>query len=294
MTTINQYNYFINSKNRSSGLSQNFQILLKDLLVLKKTTSNFYVSIKTAEIPYSFFSLTDDFNTLNITVDSTNYTLTIPQGNYNAISLNNVFNNLIQPYVLHGSFSIEYDRATGKNTILISNYDLTPFNLKIKWDQNLELGRFFGYTLQTEITGLPAIISYVNNISDIYADCSQIQCLYIRSISFSQIGNYEILYNSWVQSSILQKIIITTPPNSIIFYQNELFNNVKINNKSISYFDFFINSNKSSREIDFNGLDYSFRLSIDEIDSVVDIPNIVSQLPEKEISEKLYDQIMMS
>jgi hypothetical protein len=238
--------------------------------------------------------LTDDFNTLNITVDSTNYTLTIPQGNYNAISLNNVFNNLIQPYVLHGSFSIEYDRATGKNTILISNYDLTPFNLKIKWDQNLELGRFFGYTLQTEITGLPAIISYVNNISDIYADCSQIQCLYIRSISFSQIGNYEILYNSWVQSSILQKIIITTPPNSIIFYQNELFNNVKINNKSISYFDFFINSNKSSREIDFNGLDYSFRLSIDEIDSVVDIPNIVSQLPEKEISEKLYDQIMMS
>lgn len=294
MTTINQYNYFINSKNRSSGSSQNFQILLKDLLVLKKTTSNFYVSIKTAEIPYSFFSLTDDFNTLNITVDSTNYTLTIPQGNYNAISLNNVFNNLIQPYVLHGSFSIEYDRATGKNTILISNYDLTPFNLKIKWDQNLELGRFFGYTLQTEITGLPAIISYVNNISDIYADCSQIQCLYIRSISFSQIGNYEILYNSWVQSSILQKIIITTPPNSIIFYQNELFNNVKINNKSISYFDFFINSNKSSREIDFNGLDYSFRLSIDEIDSVVDIPNIVSQLPEKEISEKLYDQIMMS
>ena len=294
MTTINQYNYFINSKNRSSGSSQNFQILLKDLLVLKKTTSNFYVSIKTAEIPYSFFSLTDDFNTLNITVDSTNYTLTIPQGNYNAISLNNVFNNLIQPYVLHGSFSIEYDRATGKNTILISNYDLTPFNLKIKWDQNLELGRFFGYTLQTEITGLPAIISYVNNISDIYADCSQIQCLYIRSISFSQIGNYEILYNSWVQSSILQKIIITTPPNSIIFYQNELFNNVKINNKSISYFDFFINSNKSSREIDFNGLDYSFRLSIDEIDSIVDIPNIVSQLPEKEISEKLYDQIMMS
>ena len=294
MTTINQYNYFINSKNRSSGSSQNFQILLKDLLVLKKTTSNFYVSIKTAEIPYSFFSLTNDFNALSITVDNTNYTLTIPEGNYNAISLNNVFNTLIQPYVLHGSFSIEYDRATGKNTILISNYDLTPFNIKIKWDLNLELGRFFGYTLQTEITGTGVITTYTNNISDIYADCSQIQCLYIRSISFSQIGNYEILYTDWVQSSILQKIIITTPPNSIIFYQNELFNNVKINNKSISYFDFFINSNKSSREIDFNGLDYSFRLSIDEIDSIVNIPNIVNQLPEKEISEKLYDQIMSS
>lgn len=291
MSVINQYNYFINSKNRSSGLSQNFQIVLKDLLVLKKTTSNFYVSIKTAEIPYSFFSLTDDFNTLNITVDNTNYTITIPQGNYNAISLNNVFNNLIQPYILHGSFSIDYNRATGKNTILISNYDLTPFNLKIKWDLNLELGRFFGYTLQTEITATVGI-SYTNNISDIYADCSQIQCLYIRSISFSQIGNYEKLYDNWVQSSILQKIIITTPPNSIIFYQNELFNNVKINNKSISYFDFFINSNKSSREIDFNGLDYSFRLSIDEIDSVMDIPTTISQLPEKEISEKLYDQIM--
>jgi hypothetical protein len=262
--------------------------------VLKKTTSNFYVSIKTAEIPYSFFSLTNDFNALSITVDNTNYTLTIPEGNYNAISLNNVFNTLIQPYVLHGSFSIEYDRATGKNTILISNYDLTPFNIKIKWDLNLELGRFFGYTLQTEITGTGVITTYTNNISDIYADCSQIQCLYIRSISFSQIGNYEILYTDWVQSSILQKIIITTPPNSIIFYQNELFNNVKINNKSISYFDFFINSNKSSREIDFNGLDYSFRLSIDEIDSIVNIPNIVNQLPEKEISEKLYDQIMSS
>jgi hypothetical protein len=293
MTTINQYNYFINSKNRSSGSSQNFQILLKDLLVLKKTTSNFYVSIKTAEIPYSFFSLTNDFNTLSITLDNTNYTLTIPEGNYNAISLNNVFNNLIQPYVLHGTFSIEYDRSTGKNTILISNYDLTSFNLKIKWDLNLELGRFFGYTLQTEITATVGI-TYTNNISDIYADCSQIQCLYIRSISFSQIGNYEILYTDWVQSSILQKIIVTTPPNSIIFYQNELFNNVKINNKSISYFDFFINSNKSSREIDFNGLDYSFRLSIDEIDTIVDIPNIVSKLPEKEISEKLYDQIMSS
>jgi len=242
--------------------------------VLSKTTSNFYVSIKTAEIPYSFFSLTTDFNVLVINIGGIDYNLTIPPGNYTAINIGTILTTLIQPYLINSTFVITYDRATGKNTITNTNYNLTPFNCKIKWNLNLELGSFFGYSLQTEIVGNGVTITYTNNISNIYVDCSQHQCLFLRSSVFSQPNNYEILYNNtWTNSSILQKIIITTPPNSIIFYQNELFNSVKISNKSISDIDFYLNSNKSTRIVDLNNLNFSFRLSIDEIDTISPIYN---------------------
>jgi len=242
--------------------------------VLSKPSSNFYVSIKTAEIPYSFFSLTSDFNVLIISYNAINYNITIPPGNYTAINIGTILTNLIQPYFLDSTFLITYDRSTGKNTISDLNYNFNVFNCKIKWNLNTELASFFGYSLETEIVGNGLTITYTNNISDIYVDCSQHQCLFLRSSIFSQPNNYEILYNNtWNSSSILQKIIITTPPNSIIFYQNELFNSVKISNKSISDIDFYLNSNKSARIVDLNNLNFSFRLSVDEIDTISPIYN---------------------
>ena len=52
-----------------------------------------------------------------------------------------------------------------------------------------------------------------------------------------------------------------------------MFNSVKISNKSISDIDFYLNSNKSTRIIDLNNLNFSFRLSIDEIDTISPIYN---------------------
>ena len=271
---------------------------MKDLINLKRTTSNFYISIKTAEIPYSFFSLTSSFNVLVIKVDGIDYPLTIPPGNYNAINLNTVLDALIQPYIIHGTYTTTYNRSTGKNTIAITGYDNVPFTLEIKWDLNLELGAFFGYTLRTTITATIGIV-YSNEVSDLYADCGQIQALFLRSDSLSQSGNYECLTGIMTTSTIVQKIIVTTPPNSIIFYQNDLFNSVKIMNKSISYLDFYITTNRSATPVDFNGLNWSFRLSVDEMDTIVSLP--VNPKDKLEASEKensmentLYNEIMNS
>ncbi len=227
-------------------------------------------------------------------MDGIDYNVTIPPGNYNAINLNTTLDALIQVYVIHGTYKTTYNRATGKNTIAITGYDLTPFNLKIKWNLNLELATFFGYTLETDISATVGVI-YTNETSDLYADCGQIQALFLRSDSLSQSGNYECLTGVMTTSTIVQKSIVTTPPNSIIFYQNDLFNNVKIINKSISYLDFYITTNRSSTPVDFNGLDYSFRFSVDEMDTIVDIPKSV-QGSEKENSMEntLYNEIMSS
>lgn len=290
----NSYNFFLNSTNRSSGTLSNFQIFLKNPLTLTSVDTAFYISIKSAEIPYSFFALTSSFNTLNISVDETPYVLNIPPGNYNSINLNTLLISLIQPYITHATFNIDYNRSNGFNTITLSNYDNTPFNMQINFNQNLKLGQFFGYTKQVSIVCL-AVIVYTNNISDIYSNCGQIQTLFIRSNTLSQSGSYENLNSSLITSNIIQKIIVDRPPNSMIFYLNELFNNVKLNEKIISALDFYITSNISNDPIDFNGLSFSLRVSIDEL--IVNNTNELLEPSEEiknfnNIDDQLYNDIM--
>jgi hypothetical protein len=166
--------------------------------------------------------------------------------------------------------------------------------MQINFNQNLKLGQFFGYTKQVSIVCL-AVIVYTNNISDIYSNCGQIQTLFIRSNTLSQSGSYENLNSALITSNIIQKIIVDRPPNSMIFYLNELFNNVKLNEKIISALDFYITSNISNDPIDFNGLSFSLRVSIDEL--IVNNTNELLEPSEEiknfnNIDDQLYNDIM--
>ena len=291
MILKNAYNFFLNSKNRTSGTLSNFAIILTNPLTLSYPNTSFFISIKSAEIPYSFFALTSSFNTLIVSVDGTPYIVTIPPGNYNSINLNTLLISLIQPYIIHATFSIVYDRSNGFNTISIANYDSIPFTVQLKFNQNLQLGQFFGYTQEVSIIAL-ATITYINNISDIYSNCGQIQSIFIRSNSLSQFGSYECLNGDIKTSNIIQKIIVDRPPNSMIFYLNELLNNVKLNEKILSSLDFYISSNISNDPIDLNGLSFSLRVSIDEM---VDNNKIVIENENKNninIDDQLYNDIM--
>lgn len=85
----NNLQIFINSNNASLKLNNNFNsdcifnlnhIDLEDAKLI-------YVSVQTAQIPYSFFNCDDYDNLLVLNTASIDYNIVIPQGNYNVTTL---------------------------------------------------------------------------------------------------------------------------------------------------------------------------------------------------------------
>ena len=79
-----------------------------------------YVSVQTAQIPYSFYNINSINNTLKYTDNSGSVqTLTIPIGNYNVSTM------IAAIIAEEPDFSITYDIKTNKLTFTHSTYDFT-------------------------------------------------------------------------------------------------------------------------------------------------------------------------
>jgi hypothetical protein len=66
-------------------------------------------------------------------------------------------------------------------------------------------------------------------------------------------------------SDILVKMQLFTGPNSYIIYSGETSFDVEINNKIIDGFNIYLTDNLTYIPIDLNGLDWTFRLQINEV-----------------------------
>jgi hypothetical protein len=239
------------------------------------------VTVKSADVPFSFKSLTAPYNTLRVEylespfVLST-FTITFPEGNYSITQLLALFKQLldaaIAPIAINPpQFDFTYDRNNGLVTFLIQPTVIGNFtNVTFFWtDPNADfIANFFGYTgdvdtvMQYNVFGNTL---YSNNTSEGHVICSPISSLYIRSGSFSQPSNNDefLVEFQGSTSDILLKMPVLTPFNTWLSYSDGNIE-VNVNNKLIDTIQLYITA-LSYTPLDLANVYWRLHLQVKEV-----------------------------
>lgn len=284
MTTIKEYNFFLDSKYRSNGENASPIFLLDEPIRLENDNNYFEAQILSVDIPFSFKTLYSPQNILPITFicvqDSINTSgnLTIPEGNYSITNLLDVLVTKITDFVSIGNFvnhlptfDFVYSRETGKATLnIIAGSGSHDVSITLIWSQADILAEYFGfnYTANTILSYNAAdVITSINFVSPYNVNVSPITSLYIRSTSLNQVASNQeqLVEQKFTTSDILLKVPVNTFYNSWITYENPNFS-VKLNNKSILDIQFFMTS-LTYDAIIFQGVHWRIHLQIREIET---------------------------
>ncbi len=302
MTTITEYNFFLDSKYRTSSGNPNPKFTLKEPIFLSNSNHKFVCMLKSVDIPYSFKSLASPYNVLRVRyqeighVDQTTI-ITIPDGNYSITQLLQILQSLltafITPIAVHApSYDFSYDRNTGNCTLLINQLSGNHATyITLYWsDLNTDfLAEFFGFTGNND-----SIIGYLgngthdntNNISEINVNCSPISSIYVRSSTLTQPANNEEYLTEFdiSVSDILLKIPVNTPYGTWILYNNS-DTEIVLNNKMIDVIELYI-THLSYMPISLQGVHWRCHLYIKEVrDAYLDEIEKISRENESKVQE---------
>lgn len=268
MNSIARYQYHIRSSKRSSGTNTDLNIKLSQLLNLRSANGLFRVKIEAATIPFSFYQLSSDINTLQVELTNggtKTVQISLTPGNYTTSSILNLLKDQIVATAAISSggyigfaatIAATYSSTTGKDTITLA--EVGPV-IVLRFDLNQDLGRFFGFeTSQSLSSATPITSTKIAVANPVYQ-------LYIRSGNLQQLSNREFIVEEDTFSDIYYTIPITTNQNTYIQTNHE-GDEIWIANDSISEMNWYLTTNLSYTPIDLQGLDWSFVFVIDEVE----------------------------
>lgn len=289
MNIINQYNIFLDSKYLNSGTNTFPKFSLNEPIRLANENNYFTAKVVTAEIPFSFKTVSAPYNVLKVRVQETthnidvNGNLTLTEGNYSIISLLDELKKRLNEYIAtigdsHFSnhlptFDFNYSRETGKCTLNINapggNHALS---VTLLWSLNDILAPFFGFTFQNN-----TILSYLedgtitsqNFISPNHVNVSPITSLYIRSSTLNQarFNQERLVEYDMTISDILLKVPVNSYYNTWLIFENETFE-VRLNNKIIDDISLYLTA-LTYDPINLNGVSWKLLLQITEYESSI-------------------------
>jgi hypothetical protein len=207
-----------------------------------------HVNVVHASIPFTFYNINSSNNVLNYSIEGTNYSFIIAQGNYNVVNLKDyLMSNL-------PGFIITYSPITNKYTFTQNYYGFTFLNTSTCLN-------ILGFSQQT-ITSNGTSLTSTQSVN-----LNPIRCVCICS----DLPSSNISLNSKNKNNILCSIPITTQPNSIITYLNH--NNFKINTYANVLSSIRIQlMDQDGNLLNLNGTNWSMTIQFDVIDFVDDNP----------------------
>lgn len=237
MSTIEKWEFYLDSKYRTGGRNPDPTWNLKQPIVLSDPMHYFVARIASCEIPYSFKAINASNNTLQVNynyhsgVHNVTGNITLANGNYTILTILEelkdkllIFIKAIEPNH-YPDFNFTYDRDSGKATLGILKRSGQEASLTLYWTLNDLLAEFFGFD-----GSFDSVLSYdsggtitsTNFISNIHVNCSPITAVYIRSDNLIQRTNNEEYLVEFQESTsdILFKCLVNTPFNSWIIQQN--------------------------------------------------------------------------
>ena len=207
-----------------------------------------HINVVHASIPFTFYNINSSNNVLNYSIEGTNYSFIIAQGNYNVINLKDyLMSNL-------PGFIITYSPITNKYTFTQNYYGFSFLNTSTCLN-------ILGFSQQT-ITSNGTSLTSTQSVN-----LNPIRCVCICS----DLPSSNISLNSKNKNNILCSIPITTQPNSIITYLNH--NNFKINTYANVLSSLRIQlMDQDGNLLNLNGTNWSMTIQFDVIDFVDDNP----------------------
>jgi len=273
MSILQKYTYRLNSQygtQLTAGRTTNMLFPLSQIVSLVSVGGSFQVRVHGITIPFSFYQLSSDINTLSCVFtdaggNTKTSTITLTPGNYTCASVlielqtqlvasAAITSGLFTGFVLGCSFS--YSSSTGKSTLAITN--AAPVSVQFGFTANSNLGLFFGFVANTTVAlATPRTSTQV-------AVANPVSYLLLRCSSLKQFHNREFIVNTDNFSDVVYRIPITTNQGTWIQYTLPS-EPVYVLNNDISSYTFYLTTNLTTTPIDLQNLYYSFQFTIEEV-----------------------------
>jgi len=272
MNVVETYHVFVNSNQRISGTAGNYYFNLYHPIRLKNQMNSFYVRIGSAEMPFTYQLINSSNNVISFTyvrnITTSTLTITIPSGNYNITQLIKSITDQLTPLMVAGiTWNITYNRNTGLVTFGFSPPDIINTVLTFQSISTV-MARCLGFnSIPIGSFGLnSSVLLTINSTQNV--NLSQVNSLYIRSENIKQLQNYESLVVKSDISDILAKVQITVLPQNYVMWYNDIDLRVKVANKFFDTINLYVTTNLDYDDLSFNGLDWSCRITIEEVEEV--------------------------
>jgi hypothetical protein len=303
-TIINKYHLYLESTQRTLGTNEDAYYYLKRPLFKSNPFNHFQVKVIQANVPYSFFNITDqngNYNTMQwylarggATYPSTTYvygspsvpkTVKIPNGNYTILTListiqTGIIADLVANYPSYANpvFSWVYDRdtlqvrfsLTGTNSTVTTFYFLpsTEKHGGLAYNMGIASTINFGYNA----SNVSQPINTINNVITTGAyggfaiNVAPITSVMIRSNNLKQNRSFEFVAITDDLSDILARVPIQTVGTTFLQYTNQENLSNRIRNDVIDYVNLYITDNRDYDPIYLAGLSWMCVLEITEIE----------------------------
>lgn len=285
---VNQYNLFLDTKYLEGGLNETPKFSLKEPITLNNDNNYFTAKVLTAEIPFSFKTLSSPYNILKVRVQETaqhnidvSSNIVLTEGNYSITALLEELKSKLTAYIQtinvgnfsshYPTFNFTYSKETGRVTLNISSGGGNhAVSITLFWNLNDIIAPFFGFTFQNNTIlsySSVGVVTSQNYISPNHVNVSPITGLFIRSSSLNQARyNQErtVEYDMTI-SDILLKIPVNSYYNTWLIYENNTFE-VRLNNKIIDEISLYLTA-LTYDAINLNGVSWRVLLQITEYES---------------------------
>jgi hypothetical protein len=227
-----------------SNVLLQFQNLLKEEDDILYTTCG----LLSAQIPFSFYNINVNNQTLKYSVNSVVYSLTIPEGNYNSTTFITAFQTQFSAGGHGKTIVITIDKLTGRLTITVSSYSL------IVYSTDSSMYRVLGIIANTDISvSSSTTLSFPLNL------------LGVKKINITSNALANFNTDSYVmnQNNLVESISVQSSAFGLIVYDRLSNTYGQLRNKIINEIDIQIRD-EDYKLIDFNGIDWSlcFQLNI--------------------------------
>ena len=266
---IRRYTFHVNSDKRSSGTNTDMMLTVKDTISLTAIDSAFYIDVHSANVPFSFYQLSTDIQTLQCIFTDTlgnpkTANITMTAGNYTTVSvLDELSTRLIaMAQVSSGAYvgltpvlAFTYSTTTSKSTLVMTS----PANASIQMNfaSNLNLGTFFGFDTNRTISSVLAVTSTKICVAN------PVNYLLIRSGNLKQMWNREFIVETDTFSDILYRVPVGTGQNTWLQHLADT-DPVEISNNNINTINIYLTTNLTYTPIDLQGITWAISFSIIE------------------------------
>lgn len=269
---IAKYTFHVSSDKRSAGTATDMTLTLANTISLKSKTGRFMLVVHAVNIPFSYYQLSSEINTLEcIFTDASGNpktaTISLGIGNYTTVSiLAELSAKLISmAQTSSGSYvgytptlNFTYSSTTSKSTFAMTN----PANasIQMRFATNTNLGIFFGLSTNVTISTASTIVSTK------VAVANPVNYLLVRSGNLQQIYNREYIVENDVFSDILYRVPVGTQQNTWIQHHADGYP-IFISNNLITTINIYLTTNLTYNPIDLQGIGWSISFSIIEVEA---------------------------
>jgi len=283
---ISRYTFHVSSDKRSAGTATDMTLSVANTLSLKSKTGRFQILVHAVNIPFSYYQLSSEINTIQCVftngANSKTSNITLSAGNYTTVSvLSELSSKLIsEAQITSGAYvgmtpvlSFTYSQTTSKSTFTMTG----PANTSIQMNfaSNTNLGIFFGLVANSFISPIVSVTSSK------VAVANPVNYLLIRSGNLQQVYNREYIVESDVFADILYRVPVGTQQNTWIQHHSD-GDPVFISNNLITSINLYLTTNLTYSPIDLQGVGWAISFSIIEVEEPVYISrneSLVNNLP---------------